>query len=114
MATTPGEITRLLLAWNSGDAEARDRLIPLVFDELRGIARRHMAREQAGHTLQPTAVVNELYLRLIEQEKVQWQGRRDFFGVAAKLIRRILVDHARKRLAAKFGPEIEEWGLGRR
>ncbi len=97
------EISRLLSAWSDGDLEARDRLIPLVFDELRAIARRHYQRERQDHTLQPTAVVNELYVRLAAQKSVQWRHRREFFAVAARLIRRILVDHARKRRAAKRG-----------
>ncbi len=103
MASPDQEISRLLGAWSDGDLEARDRLIPLVFDELRAIARRQYERERSDHTLQPTAVVNELYLRLAAQRRVQWRHRPEFFAVAADLIRRILVDHARKRQAVKRG-----------
>ncbi len=101
--TPAGEITRLLNAWGDGDSDARDRLIPLVFDDLRQIARRQFEREKPGHTLQPTAIVNELYLKLLHQRQVNWESRRDFFAVSAELIRRILVDHARKRQAKKRG-----------
>ena len=97
------EISRLLSAWSEGDLGARDRLIPLVFDELRAIAGRHYQLERREHTLQPTAVVNELYVRLAAQRNVQWRHRREFFAVAARLIRRILVDHARRLQAAKRG-----------
>ena len=104
MESHDAEISRLLCAWSDGDPEARDRLIPLVLAELRAIANRQMKHEQAGHTLQPTAIVNELYLRLVNQKQVQWRHRSEFFGVASTLIRRILVDHARKRRAARRGP----------
>jgi len=103
MPTTRSEVTRLLQAWSGGDSEARDQLIPLVFDELRHIARRQLKLEKPGHTLQPTALVHELYVKLVDQKRVQWESRRDFFAVAAQLIRRILVDYARKRHAAKRG-----------
>lgn len=99
----PGEVTRLLQAWSDGDEHARDRLIPLVFDELRQIARRQYSLERADHTLRPTALVNELYMRFVEQRTVQWRNRREFFAVAARLIRRILVDHARRHRAARRG-----------
>lgn len=97
------DISRLLTSWTDGDVSARDQLMPLVFDELRVIARRQYQGERAGHTLQPTAIVNELYMRLASQKKVQWRHRREFFSVAARLVRRILVDHARKRTASKRG-----------
>ncbi|HEX9736375.1 MAG TPA: sigma-70 family RNA polymerase sigma factor [Thermoanaerobaculia bacterium] len=103
MPVSQSEITRLLKAWSDGETDARDQLIPLVVDELRRIARYQLDRENPGHTLQPTAIVNELYLKLVDQKSVQWNNRRDFFAIAAKLIRRILVDHARKRRAAKRG-----------
>lgn len=103
MPDSPSEVTRLLKAWSDGDTDARDQLIPLVVDELRRIARYQLERESPGHTLQPTAIVNELYLKLVDQRSVQWKNRHDFFAIAAKLIRRILVDHARKRRAAKRG-----------
>ena len=97
------EVSRLLQAWNEGDSQARDRLIPLVFEDLKEIARKYYDRERPGHTLQPTALVTELYLKLKEQRRVQWRNRQEFFAVSASLIRRILVDHARKHQAAKRG-----------
>ena len=103
MSSGNGDVTRLLEAWNQGDLEARDALIPIVFEELKRIARRQLQRERQGHTLQPTALVHELYMKLVNQRRVQWQNRRDFFAVSSKLIRRILVDHARKRQAARRG-----------
>lgn len=103
MASPRSEVTRLLHAWSEGDTDARDRLIPLVFDELRRIARRQLDRERPNHTLEPTALVNELYLRLVDQRNVHWESRRDFFAVSAALIRRVLVDYARRRNAAKRG-----------
>ena len=104
MSTTPPEnVTRLLERWGGGDREALDALMPLVEGELRRLARAYLRRERAGHTLQPTALVNEAYLRLIDQRDARWQNRAQFFGVAAQLMRRILVDHARARDAAKRG-----------
>lgn len=103
MESHDAEISRLLSAWSDGDHGARDRLVPLVFDELRAIARRQLLKERHGHTLQATAIVNELYLRLVAQQKVQWRHRTEFYGIASKLIRRILVDHARKRKAVRRG-----------
>ena len=100
---SPGEITQLLIDLGKGDKDAEARLIPLVYDELRRLASRFMRGERPNHTLQPTALVHEAYLRLIEQERVEWRNRAHFFGVAAKLMRRILVDHARARLTAKRG-----------
>jgi RNA polymerase sigma-70 factor, ECF subfamily len=100
---SPKEVTRLLVDWGDGDKAALDELIPLVYDELRRLAARYMRRESQGHTLQTSALVNEAYLRLIDQKSVQWQNRAHFFGVAAQLMRRILVDHARSRLRAKRG-----------
>lgn len=97
------DISRLLNAWCEGDLAARDELMPLVFDDLRAIARRQYELEPSGHTLQPTAVVNELYMRLANQKQVRWQHRREFFAFSSNLIRRILVDHARKRQALKRG-----------
>ncbi|HSB10446.1 MAG TPA: sigma-70 family RNA polymerase sigma factor [Blastocatellia bacterium] len=97
------EVTRLLVDWGNGDQAALDKLIPLVHDELRRLAGRYMRRESQGHTLQTSALVNEAYLRLVDQKSVQWQNRAHFFGVAAQLMRRILVDHARSRLRAKRG-----------
>lgn len=103
--SSEGDISRLLQSWNEGDSEARDRLIPLVIDDLRNIARRQYENERPDHTLQPTALVNELYMKLVGQRRVRWQNRREFFAVSAKLIRRILVDHARRRRAVKRGSD---------
>jgi RNA polymerase sigma-70 factor (ECF subfamily) len=97
------EITQLLKAWGGGDAAALDRLAPLVYQELRRLARRHMRREQAGNTLQTTALVNEAYLRLADAGGVSWQDRTHFFAVAAQMMRRILVDAARARRSEKRG-----------
>lgn len=97
------DVTQLLLAWSGGDASALDRLIPLVYDELHRLAHRYMARERTGHTLQTTALVNEAYLRLVDQRRVRWQNRTHFFAVSAQLIRRILVDFSRSRSSRKRG-----------
>src|SRR5690349_3972471 len=91
----PSDVTRLLKEWGNGDTAARDRLMPIVYGELRAIAARYLRRERQDHTLQPTALVNEAYLRLIDQKQVEWQNRAHFMGVAAQMMRRILVDHAR-------------------
>jgi RNA polymerase sigma factor (TIGR02999 family) len=101
----PGEVTRLLLAWRQGDRGALDRLIPLVYGELHRMAERYLRRERPGHTLQPTAIVNEAYLRLIGRQGADWQNRAHFFAVAAQSMRRILVEHARHRDAKKRGGE---------
>ena len=93
----------MLLAWGHGDQAAFDQLVPLVHEELRQIARQHMGRERAGHTLQPTALVNEAYLRLIDIKRVQWQNRQHFFAMAARVMRRVLVDAARARGFHKRG-----------
>jgi RNA polymerase sigma-70 factor, ECF subfamily len=98
-----GEVTRLLLAWNQGDQSAIERLMPLVYDELRRLAERHFRRERVGHTLQPTAVVHEAYFRLVDQTRVTWKNRGHFFAVASQAMRRILVDYARARAADKRG-----------
>ena len=100
---SPPSVTDLLHAWASGDQAALDELLPLVYDELRRQARRYMRSQPAGHTLQTTALVHEAYLRLNGQASVEWKGRAHFFGVAAKAMRSILVDHARARRAAKRG-----------
>jgi RNA polymerase sigma factor (TIGR02999 family) len=102
-ATSSAEITRLLQAWGGGDAAALESLTPLVYAELRRMARRSMRRENPGHTLQPTALVNEAYLRLVDIAQVRWQDRAHFFAVAAQTMRRILVDAARARVAGKRG-----------
>jgi RNA polymerase sigma factor (TIGR02999 family) len=95
MASSASSPTELLLAWGRGEAAAFDRLVPMVHGELRRMARRYMARERRAHTLQPTALINEVYLRLIDVNQVQWQNRAHFFAVAARVMRRILVDFAR-------------------
>jgi RNA polymerase sigma-70 factor (ECF subfamily) len=100
---SPREITQMLIAWSNGDREALDRLIPVVYTELRRQAARHLRRERAGHTLQTTDLIHEAYLRLVDQKKVRWQNRAHFFAVSAQLMRRILVDHARRRHRAKRG-----------
>lgn len=96
-------VTQLLLEWSSGDRDAPARLIPLVYDELRKLAGRYLSRERSDHTLQATALVNEAYLRLVDQTQVSWQNRAHFYGVAANAMRHILVDHARARAADKRG-----------
>lgn len=99
-------ITKLLAAWGSGNEDARNELIPVVYNELRRIARRHLRRERPDHTLQSAGLVNEAYLRLAHEKAPQWENRAHFFGVAARLMRQILVDHARHRLAAKRGAGV--------
>lgn len=100
---TRKSITELLVAWGDGDRAALDQLVPLVHEELRRLARGYMRGERRGHTLQTTALVNEAYLRLVEQRHVRWQNRAHFLAVAAQLMRRILVDHARRRQYQKRG-----------
>ena len=97
----PGEITALLQGWNHGDQESLEELLSLVYDELRRIARRHLARERPDHTLSSTALVHETYLRLVDQGKLRWRNRAQFFAIAATTMRRILVEHARSHGAAK-------------
>jgi len=101
------DITRLLIAWSDGRREALDDLMPMVYADLRRVAAGYMRREGAGHALQPTALVHEAYVRLIDQKQVKWRNRAHFFGVAAGLMRRILVDHARRRRAEKRGGDWE-------
>ena len=96
-------VTELLVAWSAGDSSALDRLVPLVHAELRRLARRQMRRERDGHTLQTTALVNEAYLRLVDLSRIRWQDRAHFFAMSARLMRRILVDHARSRQYVKRG-----------
>jgi len=103
MSQAPQNVTQLLIGWGQGDKEALDRLVPIVYDELRRQAARYLRHERAGHTLQTTALIHEAYLRLIDQKNVHWQNRAHFFGIAAQLMRRILVDHARTRKRAKRG-----------
>ena len=103
--------TELLRAWGRGEASALDRLVPLVHDELRQLARRYMRRERADHTLQTTALVNEAYLRMIGASQVDWQGRAHFFAIAARAMRRILVDSARRRRAPQRGGAVSHMPL---
>ena len=102
-AETSADLTRLLVRWSEGEAEALEALLPLVYDQLRRIAARELRRERSGHTLAPTALVHELYLRLIDQRRATWQNRAHFFALSAQLMRRVLVDHARTRDAEKRG-----------
>ena len=99
----PGEVTTLLRRWNDGDRAALDAVLPLVYADLRRVARRSLASERGDHTLQPTALVHEVFLRLVEARTVAWQDRVHFFATAAGMLRRLLVDHARRRRAAKRG-----------
>src|SRR5438067_13209403 len=103
MSALPSEVTQLLIDWTKGDKAALDEMIPLVNAELRRLARHYMARENPGHTLQTSALINEAYIRLIDQQNVPWQNRSHFFGVAAHVMRHILIDHARKHRYAKRG-----------
>ena len=104
-------ITELILAWGNGDKEAINQLIPLIYSELHRLAARYMRRENAGHTLQTTALVNEAYCKLVDQKNVQWQNRAHFFGIAAQAMRRILVDHARSRSRLKRGGDAKKISL---
>jgi RNA polymerase sigma factor (TIGR02999 family) len=108
---SPPDVTELLCRWSAGDADAPEKLMPLVYQELRGLARQYLQRERGDHTLQPTALVHEAYLRMVDQSRVQWKNRAQFFGVAAQLMRRILVDHARAHVAAKRGGQAERISL---
>src|SRR5687768_1286894 len=103
MSSSSHEVTTLLKAWGDGDESARDRLMPLVYDELRRLARQHLRREKPDNLLQTTALVHEAYLRLIAQNQTQFKNRAHFFGISARLMRQILVDHARRRNGAKRG-----------
>ncbi len=100
---TPGDVTQLLVRWRNGDRQSLDQLIPLVYEELRLIAGRFLRHERPGHTLQSTALVHEAFLRLVDQTRTDWKSRAHFFGVAATIIRNLLVDHARARQTAKRG-----------
>ena len=104
MATSPrGELTNLLVAWGSGNQTARDRLLPHVYGELQKVARSYLRRERPGHTVQTGTLVHEAFLRMTQGQRIPWEGRAHFFGIAARLMRQILVDHARARDAAKRG-----------
>jgi RNA polymerase sigma factor (TIGR02999 family) len=113
MTPSPREVTQLLVDWSNGDQAALDKLIPLVYEELHRMAKRHIGRERPGHTLQTTALVNEAYLRLIDQRSVRWQNRAHFFSIAARLMRRILIDHARAHHYAKRGGVMIKVSLGK-
>src|SRR5260370_19265353 len=108
---SPKELSQLLIDWSGGNKAALDQLIPLVDAELRRLAHQYMRQERPGHTLQTTALVNEAYLRLIDQRHVHWQNRAHFFGIAAQLMRRILVDYARSRHYAKRGGSARQVSL---
>jgi RNA polymerase sigma-70 factor, ECF subfamily len=103
MTRSPQEVTQLLVAWRNGDQDARDELMPLVYEELHRLAHQYMSRERPGHTLQTSALVNEAFLKLADQRDVQWQNRAHFIGIAGQMMRRILVDYARNRGFAKRG-----------
>src|SRR5215468_10938387 len=100
---SPESVSQLLFEWSEGDQRALEKLMPLVYGELRRLAGNYLRRERKNHTLQPTALVNEAYLKLVDQKNARWQNRAQFYGVAAQLMRRILVDHARQHQAAKRG-----------
>jgi RNA polymerase sigma-70 factor (ECF subfamily) len=108
---SPKDVTQLLINWGKGDEQALEQLMPLVYQELRRLAHRHLGRERDGHTLQTTALVHEAYMRLVDQKEVQWQNRAHFFAVAAQMMRRILVDYARARQYAKRGGGAQQVAL---
>src|SRR6266566_3840246 len=111
-ATPPSpQVTQLLVAWGKGDELARDQLMALVYEELHRLAHRYMKRESPGHTLQTSALVNEAFLRLVDQRNVRWQNRAHFFAIAAQMMRRILVDYARNRRYAKRGGGAQQVSL---
>jgi RNA polymerase sigma-70 factor, ECF subfamily len=103
---SPKELTQLLVDWSNGDQEAINILMPLVYEELRRLARNYMRRERPGHSLQTSALINEVYLRLIDQKNISWKNRAHFFGISARLMRQILVDHARSHKYAKRGGDM--------
>jgi RNA polymerase sigma factor (TIGR02999 family) len=107
MESSPQHVTQLLVAWSSGDEAARDELMPLVYEELRRLAHHYLRRERPGHTLQTSALVNEAFLRLVDQTNIQWQNRAHFYGIAARLMRQILVDYARRQRYAKRGGDAQ-------
>src|SRR5712691_2281100 len=112
MSTAPsGDVTRLLLRWNEGTPEVREQLIALVYRELRRLAARSLKSERSGHTLQPTALVHEAYKKLIDLRRVRWQNRAHFFAVAATLMRRILVDHARRRAVVRRARDAQRLSI---
>lgn len=108
MASSSNEITQLLVAWGNGDQTALDQLMPLVYSELHRLAHRHIKRERPGHTLQTSALLNEAFMRLVDQRDVSWKSRTQFFAIAAQMMRRILVDYARSRRYAKRGGDAHQ------
>jgi RNA polymerase sigma factor (TIGR02999 family) len=108
MKTASHQVTQLLVEWNNGNQAAAEKLMPLVYEELHRLAHQYMSRERPGHTLQTSALINEAYLRLIDQKEVHWKNRAHFFGIAAQLMRRILVDYARRRRYQKRGGEVRQ------
>lgn len=113
MAESPQNVTQMLKAWSGGDREALDKLIPVVYDQLRRQAASYLRRERVDHTLQASALINEAYLRLIEQHSMNWQNRDQFFAVAAQMMRRILVDHAKGKHREKRGGSMIKVTLGK-
>ena len=109
--TPPHNITQLLAEWSDGNQSALDELYPLVYDELHRLARRYMSRERQGHTLQTTALINEAYVRLVDQKNVHWANRSHFFAISAQIMRRILIDHARRNAYAKRGGGAQQVSL---
>lgn len=107
----PHQITRLLAEWSEGNQSALDELYPLVYEELHRLARRYMSRERKGHTLQTTALINEAYVRLVDQKNVRWANRSHFFAISAQIMRRILIDHARRHAYAKRGGGAQQVSL---
>jgi RNA polymerase sigma factor (TIGR02999 family) len=105
------EVTRILRDWSGGDRNAPERLMPFVYDELRRLARSFLARERGAHTLQPTALVHEAYVRLVDQRSVEWQNRAHFYGIAASMMRRVLIDHARAHATEKRGGAVVHLSL---
>ena len=111
MSSTMEGVTQLLVAWNQGNQDALEELFPVVYDELRKLARSYLRRERVNHTLQSTALVHEAYLRLIDQKQVNWQNRAHFFGIAAQMMRRILVNHAVAKQTEKRGGDVPKLSL---
>jgi RNA polymerase sigma-70 factor, ECF subfamily len=111
MSEETSDVTQMLLAWSAGKTGAQDSLFQLVYDELKRIARQYLSREREGHTLQPTALVHEAYLRMVDQTRVSWQNRAQFYGVAATMMRRILVNHARGLATEKRGGAAQRLSL---
>jgi len=111
MTPSPQQVTQLLVAYSAGDRAALDELMPLVYEELRQMAHHYISRERPGHTLQTSALINEAYIRLVDQKNIQWQDRAHFFGIAARLMRQVLVDYARKRSYAKRGGDARRMPL---